>query len=171
MAAPHATSHASLHAKGHHTDSVSSFVINFAEPVPWYNFTVAMGRILQMHGPKILRVKGLMNIAGDSLPRVIHCVQDVAYPPTSLTKWPEQSPFEDHRGRLVFITQELADEDVNTIRFSLSDSQNRAAGSQPSIAACPFPTRCWLSHNISRGGSSSFKLDGWEVQPLRLSSK
>jgi G3E family GTPase len=168
MVAPHASSHASLHAKGHHTDSVSSFVINFAEPAPWYNFTVAMGRILQMHGPKILRVKGLMNIAGDSLPRVIHCVQDVAYPPTSLTKWPEQSPFEDHHGRLVFITQDLAEEDVNTIRFSLSDSQNRVAGSQPSIAACPFPTRCWLSHNVSRGGSSSFKLDGWEVQPLRL---
>lgn len=160
--------HASTPAKGHHTDSVRSFVINFAEPVPWYNFTVAVGRILQKHGPKILRVKGLMNIDGDSLPRVIHCVQDVAYPPTSLGKWPEQSPFKDHHGRLVFITQDLAAEDMDAIRFSLSDAQNRAAGSQPSIAACPFPTRCWLSHNISRGGSSDFKLAGWEVQPLRL---
>jgi len=115
-----------------------------------------------------LRVKGLMNVYGDSQPRVIHCVQDVAYPPTSLAKWPEKSPFEDHCGRLVFITQELAEEEIAAIRFSLSDSQNRVAGSQASSAACPFPTRCWLAHNMGRGGSTTFKLDGWDVQPLRL---
>jgi G3E family GTPase len=158
----------STHNHGHHTDGVCSFVINFPEPVPWYNFSVVMGRILQKHGPKILRVKGLMNIAGDCLPRVIHCVQDVAYPPTSLTKWPAQSPFENQQGRLVFITQDLTEEDVNAIRFMLSKSQNRVAGSQPSIAACPFPTRCWLAHNVSRGGSSTFKLEGWDVQPIHL---
>lgn len=161
----------STHNHGQHTDGVSSFVINFAEPVLWYNFSVTMGRILQNNGPKILRVKGLMNIAGDCLPRVIHCVQDVAYPPTSLNKWPAQSPFENQQGRLVFITQDLPEEDVVAIRFALSDSQNRAAGSQPSIAACPVPTRCWLAHNQSRGGSSAFNLKGWDVQPLHLNSK
>lgn len=159
------------HVGNHHSDSVSSFVINFPDPVHWYTFSVAMGRILQMFGPRILRVKGLMNIAGDSLPRVIHCVQDVAYPPASLVRWPEQSLFEDRHGRLVFIAKDLTSEEVEAIRAVLSDGQNKTVVSIPSLAACPFPTRCWLAHNVSRGGSSAFKLEGWDVQPLNLRSK
>lgn len=162
--------HNASHHHGHHTDAVLSFVINFAAPVPWYNFSVAMGRILQEYGPKLLRVKGLMNVAGDCLPRVIHCVQDVAYPPTSLSKWPAQSLFQDRQGRLVFITQDLSTADVAAIRYALSDAQHRASGSQPSVAACPVATRCWLAHNQSRG-ASAFQLEGWDVQLLRLNAK
>lgn len=158
-------------AKGHHSESVASFVINFSDPVRWYNFTVTMGRILQNYGSKILRVKGLMNIVGDSLPRVIHCVQDVAYPPSTLAKWPEQSLFEDRRGRLVFITRDLTVDEVAAIRYELSEEQNRTSASLPSIAACPFPTRCWLAHNMNRAGSTAFKVDGWDVQAIHLRSK
>lgn len=163
-------SHAATHVKAHHDHSVSSFVINFDAPVAWYDFAVAMGRVLQTHGPKILRVKGLMNVAGDPLPRVIHCVQDVAYPPVSLTGWPEQSPFEDRRGRLVFIVCDLAREEVDAIRGALSGAQYKTASSRQIMAACPVPTRCWLFHNVSRGGSSDFRIDGWDVQPIRLRS-
>ncbi|ABQ28500.1 CobW family GTP-binding protein [Geotalea uraniireducens] len=165
-----AADHAADHSHGHHGDSVSSFVISFPDPVAWYSFAVAMGRILQTHGPKILRVKGLMNIMGDPLPRVIHCVQDVAYPPVSLCTWPAQSPFADHHGRLVFIVRDLNREEVEAIRCGFSAVQNSAPGGRPTIAGCPFPTRCWLAHNVSRVGSSAFKLDGWEVQGIRLRS-
>ena len=164
-------SHAAARLKTRHDDSVSSFVIDFATPVHWYEFAVAMGRILQTHGPKILRVKGLMNIAGDPLPRVIHCVQDVAYPPVSLTGWPQQSPFEDRRGRLVFIVCDLTGEEVATIRGALSGAQQKTASSRRIMAACPVPTRCWLFHDVSRGGSSAFRVDGWDVQPIRMRAK
>ena len=116
-----------------------------------------------------LNVKGLMNVVGDPLPRVIHCVQDVAYPPVSLGKWPEQSPFEDRHGRLVFIVHDLTGDEIEAIRYALVAVQS-AAGSRPSVAACPFPTRCWLAHNTTRGGSSVFDLAGWDVQPIRLRS-
>jgi G3E family GTPase len=161
--------HAGADGHGHHDDSVSSFVVNFAAPVAWYPFSLAMGRILQTHGPNILRVKGLMNVAGDPLPRVIHCVQDVAYPPVSLGRWPEQSLFEDRQGRLVFIVRDLTGEEIEAIRCALVTVRS-AAGSRPSVAACPFPTRCWLAHNATRGGSSAFNLAGWDVQPIRLRS-
>lgn len=160
--------HATGHNHNHHTDSVRSFVIDFAAPVPWFGFSVLMGRILQKYGPKILRVKGLMNIAGDPLPRVIHCVQDVAYPPVSLKKWPEKSIFEDRRGRLVFIIRDLASEELESICTALADEQFSTAGTRPIIAACPFPTRCWLTHNVNRGGSSIINHHAWVVQPIRL---
>ncbi|MCM2358137.1 MAG: GTP-binding protein [Geobacteraceae bacterium] len=160
---------APVHAEHRHDDSVRSFVVSFDTPVPWYEFAVAMGGVLQTHGPKILRVKGLMNVAGDPLPRVIHCVQDVAYPPVSLAKWPEQSMFEDRRGRLVFIVCDLTSEEVDAIRDALAGVQRKTASSRQIMAACPVPTRCWLFHNVSRGGSSAFRVDGWDVQPIRLS--
>ena len=159
------------HARERHDDSVTSFVVEFEGPVQWQNFAVAMGRVLQRHGPKILRVKGLMNVAGDPQPRVIHCVQDVAYPPVSLARWPEQSPFEDHRGRLVFIVHDLAREEVAAIRSALLKAPDSAAGARSSLAVCPLPTRCWLACNVNRGGTSALELDGWVAQPIRLRSK
>jgi G3E family GTPase len=162
--------HADHQSHGHHDDAVRSFVINFADPIAWHKFSVAMGRVLQTHGPKILRVKGLMNIAGDPLPRVIHCVQDVAYPPVSLNSWPAQSAFADRHGRLVFIVRNLTADEIEAIRCSLTAAQHGASGGRASVAACPFPTRCWLAHNVNRGGSSAFALDGWDVQPIRLRS-
>jgi G3E family GTPase len=161
-------SHAATHVKGRHDDSVSSFVVNFAEPVHWYEFAVAMGRVLQTHGPKILRVKGLMNIAGDSLPRVVHCVQAVAYPPVSLTGWPQQSLFGDRCGRLVFIVCDLSLEAVDAIRCALSGAQHKGASSRQIMAACPVPTRCWLACNVRGRGASTIEVDGWDVQPIRL---
>ena len=154
-----------------HDRSVHSFVVNFDQPVPWYHFAVAMGRTLQCHGPKLLRVKGLMNIAGDPLPRVIHCVQDVAYPPVSLPGWPQHSPFEDSRGRLVFIVRDLDGEQVEEIRSSLSATQYKS-NTRPRLGSCPLNTRCWLERKLGGGDtSSSIKLEGWVVQEIHLGAK
>lgn len=56
------------------------------------------------HGPKLLRVKGIIQIAEDpNRPVVIHGVQHVFHPPVTLPAWPDA----DHRSRLVFITSDL----------------------------------------------------------------
>jgi G3E family GTPase len=159
--------HAHSHVADRHDELVSSFVVNFAQPVQWYGFTAAMGRILETHGPQLLRVKGLMNIVGDPLPRVIHCVQDVAYPPVSLARWPTQSPFEDHCGRLVFIVHDLPRAAADAIQAALTNVSTEAA-TPARIAACPLPTKCWLTHNTPgmEAGSapSAIQVDGWTVQ-------
>lgn len=162
------------HSAGRHDDSVSSFVVKFETPITWHGFAVTMGHILELYGPRLLRVKGLMNIVGDPLPRVIHCVQDVAYPPISLAKWPAQSPFEDHRGRLVFIVRDLLREEAESIQAALAKVSTETTR-QPRMATCPLPTLCWLSHNIPGGSagsnSAAIRTDGWNVQIKGLPKK
>jgi G3E family GTPase len=53
-----------------------------------------------MHGPNLLRVKGIVKLAeSPDRPVVIHGVQHVFHPPATLAAWPDA----DHRTRLVFI--------------------------------------------------------------------
>ncbi len=159
------TTHAG-HAAGRHDKSVGSFIVRFESAVPWHGFAVAMGRILEAHGPRLLRVKGLMNVIGDPLPRVIHCVQDVAYPPLNLARWPAQSPFADHCGRLVFIVRELPHAAVEAIRVALADLPATPTRTGTGIATCPLPTSCWLTHDTPGRGSdvSTIRAEGWNVQ-------
>ncbi len=115
-------------APARHDEGVSSYVIRFDEPLQWYGFTDALGLILQVYGERILRVKGVLNVEGDPLPRVVQCVQHVAYPPTSLPAWPQTGPLSDRRSRLVFIVRDLPRSEVEVILASL-------AGQAPSAEA------------------------------------
>jgi G3E family GTPase len=98
-----------------HDEGVISFVLTFDSPLPWFEFSDALGLLLQLHGARILRVKGLLNVAGDPLPRVVQCVQHSVYPPTSLPAWPDQPPYDDRRSRLVFIVRNLPREEVEAM--------------------------------------------------------
>ncbi|MDP3288703.1 MAG: GTP-binding protein [Methyloversatilis sp.] len=154
-----------------HDDSVSSFVVRFEAPVPWYGFSVAMGRILESWGPRLLRVKGLMNVAGDDLPQVIQCVQDVAYPPLRLPAWPTGGPFDDRHGRLVFITRDIGDDERDLIRTLLANLPPQAAAAR-AVAANPFmATRCWLSQRMPVAPAGGLQADGWVVQARRFSAR
>ncbi|AUL98750.1 GTP-binding protein [Rhodocyclaceae bacterium] len=115
-------------APARHDEGVSSFVIRFDEPLQWYGFSDALGLILQVYGERILRVKGVLDVAGEKLPRVVQCVQHVAYPPTSLPAWPASGPLSDRRSRLVFIVRDLPQSEVEVIFSSL-------AGQAPSTEA------------------------------------
>lgn len=98
-----------------HDANVRSFVLRFDAPLAWYPFSDALGLMLQLYGDNILRIKGLLNVEGDPLPRVLHCVQHSVYPLTSLSAWPDTPPYDDRRSRLVFIVRHLAAEDVATL--------------------------------------------------------
>ena len=162
------STHAAEHGGGRHDARVTSFVVNFDAPVAWVPFALAIGRILQEHGARILRVKGLMNIAGNARPQVIQCVQDVAYPPLSLAEWPQQSPFRDQRGRLVFIVNNLPRTVVEALLSTLSDATCEADARAARALALSLPTRCWLSHQLPAQPASSGPADGWVVQAKRL---
>ncbi|MGL1832046.1 CobW family GTP-binding protein [Rhodocyclaceae bacterium SMB388] len=103
-----------------HDDAVTSYVLTFDQPLDWLGFADGLGLLLQVHGERILRVKGLLNVANDPLPRVVQCVQHVAYPPTSLPAWPTEPPYDDRRSRLVFIVRDLPRQEVESIIGSLS---------------------------------------------------
>jgi G3E family GTPase len=151
-----------------HSTGISSFVIEFDPPVPWLGFAVTMGQVLATHGAKVLRVKGLMNIAGNDTPQVIQCVQGVAYPSVSLAGWPKDGPYSDGRGRLVFITRGLSAERVEAIRSALSTFPGDAAALRMSAGDLMLPTRCWLSQRMAPAAAGAIEHDGWVVQTKRL---
>ncbi|MCL4759928.1 MAG: GTP-binding protein [Rhodocyclaceae bacterium] len=98
-----------------HDADVQSFVLTFDQPLDWFGFSEGLSLLLQVYGDRLLRIKGLLNISGDPLPRIVQCVQHAAYPPASLPAWPESGPYADRRSKLVFIAHGLPQGEVESI--------------------------------------------------------
>jgi G3E family GTPase len=96
-----------------HGDTIRSFVLVADEPVRLATFELFWTLLRSSHGPKLLRMKGLINIAEHpDQPLVVHAVQSVLHPPILLEHWPvsrqpQKPAFEDRRSRLVFIVDGL----------------------------------------------------------------
>ena len=86
-----------------HTHGIQSFAVTFDEPLDGAKLSLTMELLRMTHGDKLLRIKGIMNIKNEPLPFVVHGVQHIFYPPTTLDAWPS----DDRRSRLVFITKDL----------------------------------------------------------------
>ena len=91
-----------------HDALVHGFVLRFAEPFAWGEFAEAIDVLLSTCGDRILRIKGLVNVVGETQPRVVHCVQHVRYPEAVLPAWPD----DDRDSRLVFIVRNFQREYV-----------------------------------------------------------
>lgn len=151
-----------------HTSGVSSFVVTFDQPVPWFGFAVVLGRILSHLGSRLLRVKGLINVAGTLRPQVIQCVQGVAYPSVSLPAWPKEGAFRDGRGRLVFIARRLDGAQIDAIRAALASLPADPVALRMSSGDSMLPTRCWLQQRMPVTTQSAIDHDGWFVQAKHL---
>jgi len=64
---------------------------------------------LEHHGTRVLRIKGLVAIAGQPGPAVVHAVAGVLYPVRLLARWPEGAS-----SAMVVITQGLPEDAVTT---------------------------------------------------------
>lgn len=74
-----------------HDAAVHTFVLRFTEPFVWPEFSEAIDVLLATCGARILRIKGLVNVVGESQPRVLHCVQHLRYPLSTLPAWPAEA--------------------------------------------------------------------------------
>jgi G3E family GTPase len=90
-------------AEAAHSDGIQSFVLSEDAPLTWSTFSRFMETLTALRGADLLRVKGLLNIAGCRGPVVVQFVQHLAHPPTELSAWPD----EDRRSRVVFIARNL----------------------------------------------------------------
>jgi G3E family GTPase len=86
-----------------HGKSIRSFSIVFDAPLDWTAFGIWLTMLLNRHGDKVLRVKGILNLAGEAAPVAIHGVQHLVHTPVHMAGWPSA----DRRSRLVFIVDEL----------------------------------------------------------------
>jgi G3E family GTPase len=87
-----------------HTDDVQSFCLTFDRPLDWTAFGVWATLMLHRHGAEVLRLKGVLNVAGVATPVLINGVQHIVHPPSHLDAWPDA----DRRSRLIFIVRGLA---------------------------------------------------------------
>jgi G3E family GTPase len=101
-----------------HSD-IGAVTVLLDRPVDWTAFGIWLTMLLQAHGSRIYRVKGLLDV-GDSGPVLVNGVQHVVHPPEHLDSWPDA----DHRSRLVFIGERL-DRDALTRSLAAFDSAAR----------------------------------------------
>jgi G3E family GTPase len=94
-----------------HDAAIRSFVLTFDEPFSWERFTAVLDLLARLRGPDLLRVKGLVNVAGEPGPVVVQGVQHIFHPSVTLEAWPSA----DRRSRLVFITRNIPMEVVTAL--------------------------------------------------------
>ncbi|MBO9427608.1 GTP-binding protein [Labrenzia sp. R4_1] len=100
----HHHGHNHAHDINRHNDAIRAFTLSTDRPVSASALEMFLDLLRSAHGPKLLRVKGIVQIAEDpDRPVVIHGVQHVFHPPATLDAWPD----EDRRTRMVFITKDL----------------------------------------------------------------
>ncbi len=107
-----------------HDDRIKAFAVTLAQPIVWQDLVDALETLTSMRGDQLLRIKGIINVAGESRPRAIHAVQHTIYPVAVLPAWPD----EDRRTKLVFITRELPEAFVrDTLDSFLKQTSPQAA--------------------------------------------
>lgn len=114
-----------------HHAAISSFVIAVDEPIDWTGFGVWLTMLLNRHGSRVLRVKGILALAGEERPVAVHGVQHLVHPPVHLAAWPSG----ERSSRLVFIVDGL---DANLLKRSFNAfalAGNAETRSQPEAAA------------------------------------
>ncbi|GAA0784959.1 GTP-binding protein [Roseibium denhamense] len=96
--------HGHAHDVNRHSEAIRAFTLSTDRPVSASALEMFLDLLRSAHGPKLLRVKGIVQIAEDpDRPVVIHGVQHVFHPPATLEAWPD----DDHSTRMVFITKDL----------------------------------------------------------------
>ena len=101
-------------------ERIATFTVRLDEPVVWDEFVDWLELLLASRGDSLLRVKGLLAVAGEARPVVVQGVQHVLYPPEHLPAWPAGA---DGRGWLVFIARDLTRRAVENALRSLWDAQ------------------------------------------------
>jgi G3E family GTPase len=105
-------------APSRHGAGYTAFAWTDPEPRPWADVERALAALLARHGERVLRLKGLVSVAGEPGPRAVHAVGHTLYPSARLAAWPDA----DRSTRLAFTGLGLEERDVAAIlRFHPHD--------------------------------------------------
>ena len=96
------------HDVNRHNENIRAFSMMSENPVNMIAFSFFRDMITAALGANLLRMKGIVNIAGEERPAVIHGVQHFFHPVQWLETWPDN----DRRTKLVFITQNIKKEQI-----------------------------------------------------------
>ncbi len=90
------------HAHGAEGD-VESFCIVRDKPIEAHALRRWLGSLMSLRGADLLRIKGIVDVAGVDRPVVVQGVQHLFHPPVTLDAWPGG----DRRTKIVFITRDI----------------------------------------------------------------
>lgn len=105
----HGHHHHHHHDPNRHGDDIRALCLDFDRPLHWEGIAGWLEMLATVRGAAVLRVKAVLDIAGEAQPVVVHGVQGVFHPPRRLAAWPADAP---RRSRLVFILRGLEPETV-----------------------------------------------------------
>jgi G3E family GTPase len=98
------------HDINRHDSRIASFALDWDQPLDWATFVEWIEMLITGHGENLLRIKGILNVAGEGDPIAIHGVQHLFHPPIALPAWPDS----DRHSRIVFITRDIARNTIET---------------------------------------------------------
>jgi G3E family GTPase len=108
---------------------IQSFVVHLPDQLDWGAFGLWLSLLVHRHGERILRIKGVLQVAGASAPVAVHAVHKLIHPPVHLGQ-----PVPGLSGSLlVFIVQGL---DAERVRASAARS---LVGRNTAVPAAPQP--------------------------------
>jgi G3E family GTPase len=105
-----AEAYAGHHHNGHthdpnrHDAHIRAFALATPQAIPAGAFEMFMELVRSLHGPNLLRLKGVVKLAEHpETPAVVHAVQHLMHPVARLERWPDA----DHSTRMVFIVRDI----------------------------------------------------------------
>jgi G3E family GTPase len=94
-----------------HAADITSFAWSAVEPFAADDLENALETVVDVVGSRLLRLKGLVHVAGEPGPRAVHAVGHTLYPSARLAHWPDA----DRSSRIVLIGQGLEESAVASI--------------------------------------------------------
>jgi len=111
---------------GHDLHGIRAFCLWFEQPLHLGEFQRAIAALLKVHGEKVLRIKGLLNLVGETHPIAIHGIGSFLHPAGPLAHWPGA----DRRSRIVFVADRLTEAQIAPFfeAFGTHSAMEKAAG-------------------------------------------
>ena len=94
-----------------HDAAIDSFCLWFDKPFTWNQLNAALQALTSLRGPDLLRVKGIVHVAGERGPVVLQGAQHLFHPPVTL----EHAQDTDPRSRIVFIVRNIPRESIEAL--------------------------------------------------------
>ena len=121
--------HQHHHDVNRHDDRIRAFSFATDAAIPAAMFDMFLELVRSVHGPNLLRLKGIVKLAETpASPVVIHGVQHIFHPVVRLPRWPDG----DERTRIVLITRDL---DPDAVKRLFDAFLGASAPDQPDRAA------------------------------------
>jgi G3E family GTPase len=100
-----------------HDPSVGTWLVEEARPIDWQRLSPRLGSIVARYGDQLLRLKGIIQTAGDPRPLVVHGVQRLLHSPVRLER-----PTQNRATAIVVIGDKGAQPAIEAIAEALASS-------------------------------------------------